>query len=271
MVPKGATLLRASRSRKRASPPPASSPMATCPTSSASTRAGTTTRTTSARRKSTDAENVFKEAGDWVEQHKDERFFAYVHTIDPHVPYDPPAEFLNMYIKGEYAGAVSPRKTPDQLAEPPSTSRPRSPSTRADKQYLKRPLRRRSQLPRPLPRVCSSSACKNARALRRHHLRDHRRPRRGVRRALARGATATRVYQELLVDPLRGALPGVVAGEPAHQAGRQQHVHLPHHHGGRRRAGLSHPRGTERARLGTWRPPACGTRWRSATSSTTAA
>ena len=81
-------------------------------------------------KKSTDAENVFKEAGDWVEQHKDERFFAYVHTIDPHVPYDPPAEFLSMYTKGaEYAGQVSPRKTPDQLARPRRT-RPRSRSTR---------------------------------------------------------------------------------------------------------------------------------------------
>jgi hypothetical protein len=37
---------------------------------------------------------VFREAGDWIEQHSDQRFFAYVQTIDPHVPYDPPAEYL---------------------------------------------------------------------------------------------------------------------------------------------------------------------------------
>jgi choline-sulfatase len=87
-------------------------------------------------KKSTDAENVFKEAGDWVEQHKDERFFAYIHTIDPHVPYDPPAEFLSMYMKGEYAGQVSPRKTPDQLAEA-KKSPPKVTFNAQDKQYLK--------------------------------------------------------------------------------------------------------------------------------------
>ena len=88
-------------------------------------------------KKSTDAENVFKEAGDWVEQHKDERFFAYVHTIDPHVPYDPPAEFLNLYTKGaEYTGQVSPRKTPDQLADA-KKSPPKVTFNAADKQYLK--------------------------------------------------------------------------------------------------------------------------------------
>jgi choline-sulfatase len=87
-------------------------------------------------KKTTDAENVFKEAGDWVEQHKDERFFAYVHTIDPHVPYDPPEEFLGMYMKQPYAGVVSPRKTPDQLAEAKHTP-PKINFTSADKQYLR--------------------------------------------------------------------------------------------------------------------------------------
>jgi choline-sulfatase len=87
-------------------------------------------------KKSTDAENVFKEAGDWVEKHKDERFFAYVHTIDPHVPYDPPEEFLNLYKKGEYAGQVAPRKTPEQLAEAKKVP-PKITFSAADKQYLK--------------------------------------------------------------------------------------------------------------------------------------
>lgn len=87
-------------------------------------------------KKSTEAENVFKEAGDWVEKHKDERFFAYVHTIDPHVPYDPPEEFLRMYQKGEYTGTVSPRKTPDQLAEAKKVP-PKITFTAADKQHLK--------------------------------------------------------------------------------------------------------------------------------------
>jgi arylsulfatase A-like enzyme len=87
-------------------------------------------------RKSTDAEYVFKDAADWVEKRKGERFFAYVHTIDPHVPYDPPAEYLKLYKKGEYTGAVSPRKTPDQLAEAKRVP-PRMTFNEADKQYLR--------------------------------------------------------------------------------------------------------------------------------------
>jgi choline-sulfatase len=65
--------------------------------------------------KTTTAANVFKEAGDWIEKNKDARFFAYVHTIDPHVPYDPPQKWLEKYDAVPYTGQVSPRKTPDQL------------------------------------------------------------------------------------------------------------------------------------------------------------
>ena len=65
--------------------------------------------------KDTRAENVFREAGDWIEHHKSERFFVYVQTIDPHVPYDPPSEYLNMYDQREYGGQVAPRATPDLL------------------------------------------------------------------------------------------------------------------------------------------------------------
>jgi arylsulfatase A-like enzyme len=65
--------------------------------------------------KRTTADNVFKEAGDWIEKNGDKRSFVYIQTIDPHVPYDPPKEFLDKYDPGEYTGQVSPRKTPDQL------------------------------------------------------------------------------------------------------------------------------------------------------------
>lgn len=87
-------------------------------------------------KKTTDAENVFKEAGDWIEQHKGERFFAYVHTIDPHVPYDPPEQFLSMYRTTPYTGQVAPRKTPEQLADA-KRSPPRVTFNAADKQYLR--------------------------------------------------------------------------------------------------------------------------------------
>jgi arylsulfatase A-like enzyme len=65
--------------------------------------------------KNSDASNVLTEAGDWIEQHKDERFFVYVQTIDPHVPYDPPDEYLRMYDDREYTGQVRARMTPDLL------------------------------------------------------------------------------------------------------------------------------------------------------------
>jgi choline-sulfatase len=87
-------------------------------------------------KKSTDAENVFKDAGDWIEKNKDKRFFAYVHTIDPHVPYDPPEQFLSLYKKGEYSGIVSPRKTPEQLAEAKRVP-PKLTFNDSDKQQLK--------------------------------------------------------------------------------------------------------------------------------------
>lgn len=66
--------------------------------------------------RSTEAEDVFREAGDWIDQHKSERFFVYIQTIDPHVPYDPPAEYLQMYDpRPDYAGQVRPRSTGEQL------------------------------------------------------------------------------------------------------------------------------------------------------------
>ncbi len=66
---------------------------------------------------STEAENVFNEAGRFIEAHRNERFFVYIQTIDPHVPYDPPAEFLRQYDPSEYAGRVTPRGTPELLEE----------------------------------------------------------------------------------------------------------------------------------------------------------
>ncbi|KPK53251.1 MAG: hypothetical protein AMJ63_06995 [Myxococcales bacterium SG8_38_1] len=64
---------------------------------------------------STEAKDVFDAAGNWIEAHKDERFFAYIQTIDPHVPYDPPGEFVRMYDPSEYDGQVRPRMTGDLL------------------------------------------------------------------------------------------------------------------------------------------------------------
>ncbi|MEM9073264.1 MAG: sulfatase [Myxococcota bacterium] len=66
---------------------------------------------------SSEAEVVFREAADWAIEHKDERFFLYVHTIDPHVPYDPEDEFVSMYdSRQHYEGQVRPRMTGELLA-----------------------------------------------------------------------------------------------------------------------------------------------------------
>ncbi|MFW5926402.1 MAG: sulfatase-like hydrolase/transferase [Myxococcota bacterium] len=56
----------------------------------------------------TDAEFVAADALDWLDQRpEDEPFFLYVHTIDPHVPYRPPDEFLEPYGNPRYRGPVN--------------------------------------------------------------------------------------------------------------------------------------------------------------------
>jgi len=61
--------------------------------------------------RNTNASNVFGEAEGWIEKNKDGRFFVYIQTIDPHVPYDPPAKFLEMYDPQPYNGQVKNRRT----------------------------------------------------------------------------------------------------------------------------------------------------------------
>ncbi len=85
--------------------------------------------------KSTEAANVFKQAADWIEQRKDERFFAYIQTIDPHVPYDPPGDYLRMYDPSPYTGAVRPRMTGD-LLEKAKRRPPAVTFTQRDKEHL---------------------------------------------------------------------------------------------------------------------------------------
>lgn len=60
-------------------------------------------------RRNTDCSNVFREAGAWIEDHRDERFFVYIQTIDPHVPYDPPDRYLDMYDPDPYNGPIRNR------------------------------------------------------------------------------------------------------------------------------------------------------------------
>jgi arylsulfatase A-like enzyme len=42
---------------------------------------------------------------------KGERFFLYVHAVDPHSPYDPPEESRHRYTDPDYRGSIEPMKT----------------------------------------------------------------------------------------------------------------------------------------------------------------
>lgn len=86
--------------------------------------------------KSTAAEHVFHDAGNWIEKHKGKRFFVYIQTIDPHVPYDPPEQYLKMYDDSDYHGQVKPRETP-QLLEKAKHTPPLVELTDADKRRIK--------------------------------------------------------------------------------------------------------------------------------------
>jgi choline-sulfatase len=81
------------------------------------------------------AETVFRDAANWVEQHKDKRFFLYVQTIDPHVPYDPPEDFLKRYYPESYEGVIRPRQTAEQLSKAKSVP-PKLTLEAADRAYL---------------------------------------------------------------------------------------------------------------------------------------
>ncbi|MBI5486630.1 MAG: sulfatase [Deltaproteobacteria bacterium] len=61
------------------------------------------------------ADAVLGDALAWVRANKGSPFFLYVHTVDPHVPYDPPDEYLQMYDAAAYGGPVQGRDTPTLL------------------------------------------------------------------------------------------------------------------------------------------------------------
>jgi len=65
----------------------------------------------------TDADRVVDDAFAWIDAQKGERFFAYLHTIDPHVPYSPPGPYKKMYWDKPYGGWLRAQSTGDQIAE----------------------------------------------------------------------------------------------------------------------------------------------------------
>jgi len=55
----------------------------------------------------TQAQFIAADVLDWLDRRPTDRpFFLYVHTVDPHVPYMPPAELLALYDPEPYAGPV---------------------------------------------------------------------------------------------------------------------------------------------------------------------
>jgi arylsulfatase A-like enzyme len=52
---------------------------------------------------------------EWLDSVREERWFDFLNTIDPHVPYDPPEEILSVYHPEPYTGRIRPRSTGELL------------------------------------------------------------------------------------------------------------------------------------------------------------
>jgi arylsulfatase A-like enzyme len=58
------------------------------------------------------AEFIARDVLEWLDRRDaNQRFFLYVHAIDPHVPYSPPVDFIRRYDAGEYSGPVRAART----------------------------------------------------------------------------------------------------------------------------------------------------------------
>jgi tetratricopeptide (TPR) repeat protein len=53
------------------------------------------------------ADDVVKNAVEWINQNKQSRWFCWVHVFDPHAPYSPPPSFKEEYPEDFYAGEVA--------------------------------------------------------------------------------------------------------------------------------------------------------------------
>ncbi len=49
---------------------------------------------------------LYPHAAEWLEEHKDERFFLYVQSVDPHTTYQVPKPYLKRYYPGAYKGQI---------------------------------------------------------------------------------------------------------------------------------------------------------------------
>jgi arylsulfatase A-like enzyme/predicted Zn-dependent protease len=52
-------------------------------------------------------DEVIDEALNWLDEHKHEKFFTWVHLYDPHTPYEPPSPFKEQYPNRPYLGEIA--------------------------------------------------------------------------------------------------------------------------------------------------------------------
>ncbi|MEL6181906.1 MAG: sulfatase-like hydrolase/transferase, partial [Myxococcota bacterium] len=68
--------------------------------------------------KRTDAEKLVDDALRFIDRNNDKRWFVYMHTIDPHVPYSAPGPWkYKHWHGGKYRGRLRPQSTGNQLGE----------------------------------------------------------------------------------------------------------------------------------------------------------
>ena len=63
------------------------------------------------------AERVTQPGLDWIRKHADEGFFAYLHYIEPHEPYQPPDPFVKRLSRGKPQPQFGRQKTLRQLGQ----------------------------------------------------------------------------------------------------------------------------------------------------------
>jgi len=52
-------------------------------------------------------DEVINEALAWLEEHKQEKFFSWIHLYDPHTPYEPPSPYKEQYPNRPYLGEIA--------------------------------------------------------------------------------------------------------------------------------------------------------------------
>jgi arylsulfatase A-like enzyme len=74
-----------------------------------------------------DTENILGEpVFEWLERHRDENFFLYLHTLDPHGPYEPMPPFDDWYLAEKGRGSTveqDHRHEPEDMTDPTDEGR----------------------------------------------------------------------------------------------------------------------------------------------------